>query len=61
MKISNKEKIMLYVLGSIIVGFGYYKFIYSVQINEIEEKIKTESEIKQKYNNCYEYNKFNGR
>ena len=49
MKISNKEKIMLCVLGSIIVGFLYYQFVYLSQTNEIEAKIKTESEIKQKY------------
>lgn len=49
MKISNKEKIMLCVLGSIIVGFLYYQYGYLSQVNQIEEKIKTESEIKQKY------------
>ncbi|MCE5221060.1 MAG: pilus assembly protein PilO [Clostridium sp.] len=49
MKISNKEKIMLCVLGSIIVGFVYYQFVYTSQTNEIEAKVKTEKEIKQKY------------
>lgn len=52
MKISNKEKIMLCVLGSIIVGFVYYKFVYLSQTNEIEAKVKAESEIKQKYDNA---------
>lgn len=51
MKISNKEKIMLYILGSIVVGFVYYQFVYLYQTNEIEAKIKAESEIKQKYDN----------
>jgi len=49
MKISNKEKIMLCVFGSILVGFLYYQFVYLSQTNQIEAKIKQESEIKQKY------------
>jgi len=54
MKISNKEKIMLYVLGIILIGFGYYNFIYSSQVTKIEEKLKQESEIKQKYTTTME-------
>jgi type IV pilus assembly protein PilO len=49
MKISNKEKIMLYILGILIIGFLYYQFIYSYQINVIQEKTKQESELEQKY------------
>jgi type IV pilus assembly protein PilO len=49
MKISDKEKTMLCVLGSIIVGFLYYQFLYLPQTDEFEAKVKTESEIKQKY------------
>ena len=49
MKISNKEKIMLCILGIIIIGFGYYQLVYCVQINKIEEKTKQENEIEQKY------------
>jgi type IV pilus assembly protein PilO len=49
MKISNKEKTMLFVLGSIIVGFLYYQFVYSSQVIQLQGKIKEESEIKQKY------------
>lgn len=54
MKISNREKIMLYILGIILIGFGYYKFIYSFQANQIEEKLKAETEIKQKYTTAIE-------
>ena len=50
MKISNKEKIMLCILGIIIIGFGYYQLVYCVQVNKIEEKTKQENEIEQKYN-----------
>ncbi|EHJ01422.1 type IV pilus assembly protein PilO [Clostridium sp. DL-VIII] len=49
MKISNKEKIMLYILGIILIGFGYYNFVYSVQINKIQEKTKQKNELEQKY------------
>lgn len=52
MKISNKEKIMLCVLGSIIVGFLYYQFVYLTQMAQLQEKLKAESEIKQKYDNA---------
>lgn len=49
MKISNKEKTMLYILGSIIVGFLYYQFVYLPQVDYLDQRISTESEIKQKY------------
>jgi len=49
MKMSNKEKTMIYVLGSIIVGFLYYQFVYLSQVAQLEEKTRTQSEIKQKY------------
>lgn len=49
MKISNKEKVMLYILGIIVVCFVYYQFIYSYQIKVIEEKTKQESELERKY------------
>lgn len=49
MKISNKEKIMLVILGILLIGFGYYDFIYLSQESKIEEKIKQEAEVKQKY------------
>lgn len=49
MKISNREKIMLFILGIILVGFGYYNFIYSVQVSKIKEKIDQESQVKEKY------------
>ncbi|AWK49725.1 pilus assembly protein PilO [Clostridium beijerinckii] len=49
MKISNKEKIMLFILGIIVIAFGYYNYIYLIQTNTIEEKLKEEMEVKQKY------------
>ncbi|WP_315068344.1 pilus assembly protein PilO [uncultured Clostridium sp.] len=50
MRISNREKIMLYILGIIVIGFGYYQFVYSYQLNIIEDKAKKENDIEQKYN-----------
>ncbi|RII36128.1 pilus assembly protein PilO [Clostridium chromiireducens] len=49
MKISNKEKTMLCVLGSIIVGFLYYQFIYLSQVDQLQQKVSEENELKQKY------------
>lgn len=49
MRISNREKVMLFVLGIIVIGFGYYNFVYSVQANAVEGKLKEESEVKEKY------------
>ncbi len=49
MNISNREKIMLSILGIIIVLIGYYKLVYSFQINKIHMKTEQESEIEQKY------------
>lgn len=50
MRISNREKIMLYILGILVVGFGYYQFIYIYQLNSVQAKTKQENDIEQKYN-----------
>ena len=50
MKLSNREKIMLYILGIIIVVLGYYKFIYTYQIGIINEKTEAKNKIEEKYN-----------
>lgn len=49
MKVSNREKIMLWILGIILVGFGYYNFIYLKQTSQLEEKIQKENEKRQEY------------
>lgn len=49
MKISNKEKVMLCILGIIVISFVYYQFVYSYQTKTIEEKTKQESELEKKY------------
>lgn len=52
MKLSNKEKTMLFILSIIIISFVYYQYVYSVQVSQIEQKTKEESELEQKYNNA---------
>lgn len=54
MKISNKEKIMLCVLGIILVGVGYYNFIYTPLIARVEQKSREKTEIENKYNTAIE-------
>lgn len=49
MKISDREKFLLFVLGIILIGFGYFNFIYLGQTAKVQEKIKEESAIKEKY------------
>lgn len=49
MKLSNKEKIMLCILGIIIVTLGYYNLIYKQQVNKIALKAQKNIEIKEKY------------
>lgn len=47
MKLSNKEKILVFLLGGVLIGLIYYQFVYSKQIEKIEalkdEKIKLET------------------
>ena len=50
MKISNKEKIMLSILGIVLIALVYYQFIFSAQMSAIEEKTKTNDAIVEKYN-----------
>ena len=38
MNISNREKIMLFILGIILIGIGYYNFVYTPMINKVEVK-----------------------
>ena len=48
MKISKKEKYLLGVLGTILVSVLYYQFIYTPQVEKLEnlKAIKLEKEAK---------------
>lgn len=48
---NDKDKIRLLILVIFIIGFVYYKYIYSPQVNSINEKTKQETAIIDKYNN----------
>ena len=54
MKISNREKIMLCVLGLVGIGFIYYNFGYLNQKVKIELKTKERDEIEERYNKAIE-------
>jgi General secretion pathway protein M. len=47
--VSSKDKILLFVLVIIAIGAAYYKFIYLPQTSKIQEKLKQENEIKERY------------
>ena len=38
MKISNKEKIMLGILGVMLIGIGYYNYVYKDHTFKVQEK-----------------------
>lgn len=54
MKLSNKEKMMLAILGGVLVGVSYYQFIYTNQKEKIENLIVSRDEIQTRYNEVME-------
>lgn len=48
---NDRDKIRLLILGIIIIGVGYYKYVYVPQLTAIDEKSKQEIAIIEKYNN----------
>ena len=50
MNISNREKIMLFILGIILIGIGYYNFVYTPMINKVEVKKQEKTEKEEEYN-----------
>lgn len=49
---NDRDKIRLLILGIVIIGFGYYKYVYSPQVITVNEKVKQESLVMEKYNNA---------
>lgn len=49
MKMSNKEKYLLGILGAVLVGVLYYQFVYTPQVNRIEELKLSKAEKEQHY------------
>lgn len=50
MKLSNREKIMLCILGIIVLGIGYYNFIYKSLSEKVTTAENRKNEIENKYN-----------
>lgn len=50
MKISKREKILLYILGALLIAVGYYKFIFSSGLEKINNLKKEKDSISIKYN-----------
>lgn len=48
---NDKDKIRLLILVIFIMGFVYYKYVYSPQVTAINEKTQQETSIIDKYNN----------
>ena len=54
MKISNKEKIMLGILGVMLIGIGYYNYVYKDHTFKVQEKEEEYFEIEERYNKAIE-------
>ncbi len=50
MKISKREKFLLGILGTLIIVFVYYQFIYVKQVKKLNTKRDEKSVIEEKYN-----------
>lgn len=49
MKISKKDKLLLYILAIVVVGFAYYEIIYKLQIKKVEELKSTNATKEAEY------------
>ncbi|CAI3579562.1 MAG: pilus assembly protein PilO [Paraclostridium bifermentans] len=54
MKISNKEKIMLGILGVMLIGIGYYNYVYKDHTFKVQEKEEEYFQIEERYNKAIE-------
>lgn len=50
MKISKREKYLLGILGTLIIVFAYYQFIYTKQVEKLNEKRAEKSNVEEQYN-----------
>ena len=50
MKISKREKYLLGILGTLIIVFAYYQFIYTKQVEKLNEKRAEKSSVEEQYN-----------
>ena len=54
MRISNKEKIMLGILGVMLIGIGYYNYVYKEHAFKVQEKEEEYFQIEERYNKAIE-------
>ena len=54
MKISNKEKIMLGILGVMLIGIGYYNYVYKELAFKVQGKEEEYIQIEERYNKAIE-------
>ena len=54
MKISNREKIMLGILGVILIAIGYYNFVYKDVVLKVQGKEEEYLQIEERYNKAIE-------
>lgn len=50
MKISKREKFLVGILLALIIMFVYYQFIYTKQVNKLNEKRNEKAQVEERYN-----------
>lgn len=50
MNISKREKYLIGILGTVLICFGYYQFIYKTQVEKLSAKREEKSKVEQRYN-----------
>lgn len=50
MNISKREKYLIGILGTVLICFGYYQFIYKTQVEKLSAKRDEKSKVEQRYN-----------
>ena len=54
MNISKREKYLIGILGTVLICFGYYQFIYKTQVEKLSAKRDEKSKVEQRYNEVTE-------
>lgn len=50
MNISKREKYLIGILGTVLICFGYYQFIYKTQVEKLSAKRDEKSKVEERYN-----------
>ena len=49
MNISKREKYLIGILITVLISFGYYKFIYNNQVKKLAIKREEKNQVEQRY------------